>query len=589
MNTYAVDFESYYNAECSVKTLGPRAYFSHPSFDAYLVTVVGDDGFSFVGNPRDFDWPMLDEHRVVSHNAAFDESLRRFGVEKGWWPGCLPYEWLCTADMAAYHGLPRSLKDVSNHLWQVEVNKTIRDNMAGKRWETMTPEFQEQVKEYALKDSELCLKLWKELGEDWPEHERRISVLNREIGQRGIPLDQATLQKNLEAIRTRLFEAEQSIPWIGESTALSRKSFNAACRAQGIEPPVSLAKDNEDTDAWFEKHQSDCPWARAVQDFRRINAFLRKLESFDRGTLADGRYYGGFMYYGASPTGRFSGSGGNLNLQNLPRDEMFGANLRHMIRAKEGHKLIIADLSQIEVRTLSYLAGDTDALDLIRGCDDVYHAFGVLLGLHDPANGPLKDYSSKLRHKVKGVGLGLGYGMSSGRFSSVSGMPLDEAEDMVRLYREKMKKVVQYWKTFEKDLGMCHQLGVPFEVTLPSGRVMRYGRIKRMRGKKGIGFQYIAKLARFGKIRDVPVFGGHLAENASQALARDVFSDMMLRVADAGMPIIMHVHDEMVIEVREEEAEAALATVLGIMHIPPDWCPDLPVAAEGSISDFYCK
>ena len=586
MNTFAADWESYYDKECSVSTLGPKAYFSHPSFDAYLMTVVGDDGFSFVGHPQDFNFELFRNNRVVMHNASFDFALYRFGVEQGWYPD-VPFECHCTADLAAYFGLPRSLKEASASLFQIEVSKTTRDNMLGKRWESMTPEFQEQVKEYALKDAELCLKIWQELGAEWPERERQISSLNRQIGMRGLPIDEELLRRNLEGIKARLFEAEQAIPWIEDKTPLSRTAINEECRKNGIEPPSSWAKDSEEADKWFALHGAKHLWARAVQDYRRINAFEKKLEAFSRGTLAGGRYYGGFMYFGANPTGRFSGSGGNLNLQNLPKEEMFGVEFRPLIKAKPGHKLLIADLSQIEVRTLSWLAGDQQALDLIRDSEDVYHAFGVLLGLHDPANGQLKDYSKALRQKVKGVGLGLGYGMAAARFSAVSGMGLEDAEEMVRVYRAKMRKVVQYWKTLEKDLGMCHQLGVPFEITLPSGRAMRYGRIKRMKSK--FGFQFIAKVSRFGKTRDMNVFGGHLAENASQALARDVFADMMLRVEAAGIPIIMHVHDECVAEVPEAQAEELLAKMLAIMHTPPDWIPDLPVAAEGTINDFYSK
>jgi len=75
----------------------------------------------------------------------------------------------------------------------------------------------------------------------------------------------------------------------------------------------------------------------------------------------------------------------------------------------------------------------------------------------------------------------------------------------------------------------------------------------------------------------------------SQALARDIFSDMMLRVDAAGYPVILHVHDEMVCEVPEENAEQALADILGIMHTAPSWIPDIPVAAEGHILDLYSK
>ena len=110
MNTYAVDFETYYDSECSITTLGPKGYFSHPDFDAYMVTVVGDDGYEFVGSPKDFNWSMLDGHLVLSHNASFDESLYLHGVQNNWWAGCTPAAWHCTADMTAFLGLPRSLK-----------------------------------------------------------------------------------------------------------------------------------------------------------------------------------------------------------------------------------------------------------------------------------------------------------------------------------------------------------------------------------------------------------------------------------------------------------------------------------------------
>jgi hypothetical protein len=195
--------------------------------------------------------------------------------------------------MTAFLGLPRSLKNASATVFGLEVNKTTRDNMKGKQWGAMTDDFKKEVTEYAVKDSELCLRLWQELSDRWPQAERDISYLNRRVGQRGIPIDTELLKKNLENIRTELFNAEQSIPWISEHTPLSRKAFNEQCRKQGIEPPASIAAGNEDADKWFAAFQDACPWARGVQNYRRINAFLRKLEAFDSGTMPDGRYYGG--------------------------------------------------------------------------------------------------------------------------------------------------------------------------------------------------------------------------------------------------------------------------------------------------------
>jgi hypothetical protein len=312
MKTYAIDFESYYDADCSITTLGPAGYFSHPSFDAYMVTIVGDDGFVYAGCPRAFDWTVLDGHRLLSHNASFDESLYLHGVSCRWFKPCAPAEWHCTADLVAYLGLPRSLKNVSSVLFDMKVDKTVRDNMKGKSWSGMSDEFKKEVTEYAIKDSELCLKVWQTLSDQWPQHERDISHMNRKICQRGLPIDTMALRDNLNKIKNSLFEAEQAIPWIAEHTPLSRKAFNEQCRKQGIEPPKSLAADSEEADKWFAEHQQNCPWARAVQDYRRINMFLKKLGSFDAGTMPDDRYYGGLMYCGANPTARFSGSGGNL-------------------------------------------------------------------------------------------------------------------------------------------------------------------------------------------------------------------------------------------------------------------------------------
>lgn len=588
MHTYACDFETYYDKQCSIKTLGTQGYFNHPNFEAYMVSVWGSDGTRYVGDPKEFNWSLFEGNRVLSHNASFDEAVYMFGVDKGWWPSVNYAEWLCTADMTAFLGMPRNLKGASKEAFGAEVNKDVRDNMCAKRWSQMTPEFKQQVTDYALKDAEFCYMLWEQLGHQWPDREKKISMINRRIAQRGIPIDWDALQKNIGVINTALFDAEQQIPWIQESTPLSRKSFNAECRKQGIEPPKSLAKDSPEAAKWFDRHGQECAWAQAVSDYRRINSFKKKLESFMNGTTADGRYYGGFLYFGAS-TGRFSGSGGNLNLQNLPRGEMFGVDFRKMIKTPEGRSLVVVDLSQIEVRTLCHLAGDRKALELIAQSDDIYHAFGVLLGLHDPANGPLKEFDPVLRHKVKSIVLGCGYGMGPDRFAEFSGMESTEASAAVNTYRKRMPKVVQLWNSYDEGIRFSVAAGEEFAVELASQRVLRYGRLKQMRDTKTGKFRYVGKIMRQGRKMDVGLWGGIITENASQGLARDIFSDMMVRVEDAGYDVVMHVHDELVVEVDTDKAELALADIIRIMSTPPEWIPDIPLSAEGKIMDVYSK
>ena len=585
-STYAVDFETYYDKNCSIKTLGTLGYFSHPDFDAYMVSVVGDEGTNFVGDPKVFDWSLLNGHTVLSHNASFDETLYLFGVTKGWWAELNPAEWHCTADLAAFCGLPRSLKGATSELFDLEVSKETRNNMLGKRWEDMTTEFKQEVSDYALKDSELCLKLWQELKHKWPQQERDISSINRKCIQRGIPIDIKLLKQQQENVSQRLFEAENCIPWIGEFPPLSRKAFNEECRKIGIEPPASLALSSEEANEWICLHGKDYPWIEAVRDYRRINALKRKLESFDYATMSDDRYYGGLMYMGAH-TGRFSGSGGNLNLQNLPRGEMFGANLRHLVSPKKGKKLIVADLSQIEVRTLCWLAEDHTTLEEIKKSDDIYEAFAVRFGKWDYGKGALKDEDPKLRHMVKTMVLGCGYGASAKKFAMISGMSLMEAQSAVNLYRNKLQKVVGLWNKLQRDMHIAYAQNKEFKLKLPSGRTLNYGKITT--ALQGGRRNYIAMLTKGSKKIPIRLWGGLLAENISQALARDIFADMLLNIDAKDINVIFHVHDEFVIETEESEADNVLKQVIESMSQAPGWIPDIPLAAEGKILERYEK
>jgi len=586
MKTYALDYESYYDKECSIKTLGPLGYFSHPDFDPYLMSVVGDDGFEWVGDPKEFEWSKLEGQRVLSHNAAFDETLYLFGVEKGWWDSVNVGEWLCTADMVAFCGLPRSLKNSSAELFDLEVSKETRDSMRGKNWEDMDDDFKKEVCEYALKDSVLCLRLWEELKDKWPKAEQEISTVNRRCVQRGLPINTKLLKEQKDILTQRLFEAENSIPWIGNAPPLSRKAFNEECRKLNLEPPASLALSSEEANDWIKKHGKEHLWIGAVRDYRRINSIKKKLESFDYATLSDDRFYGGCLYFGAH-TGRFSGSGGNLNLQNLPRGDMFGANLRHLIAPKKGRKLVVADLSQIEVRTLCWLAKDTMALEEIREASDIYEVFARRFGVWDGDDGQFGEEEPELRHRVKTMVLGCGYGVGAKKFASIAGMTVKQATDRVNLYRTSMTKVVALWNFLNRRVHVCYSQLLPFSFPLPSGRVMNYGNVKVVlqHGRR----QYVVMINKGTKKIPMKVWGGLLSENLSQALARDIFSYILTQLHKKGHEVILHVHDEVVIECDEEKADEVLEDVLRVMSEAPPWIPDIPLAAEGKILNKYEK
>lgn len=580
MITYAVDFETYYDKECSIRTYGPRGYFTHPKFDAYMVSVVADNGYEFCGHPKDFDWSLLDGQRVLSHNAFFDETLYIFGVGQNWWPDVNYKEWHCTADLAAYSGKPRSLKEAVKSIFAHEISKGTRDNMKGLDWANMDEEFKKEVTEYALEDSRWCLKIWDALQSDWPEFERAYSRHTRIICWRGIPVNEAKISLNADKLRVALWDAEQSIPWKDTGALLSRKEANKACRDAGVTPPLSWAMGDEECEKWLDEHADKFPWVYAVRNWRRINSLLKKVESFERGSC-DGRYYGGLMYCGAH-TKRFSGSGGNLNLQNLPRGEMFGVDLRSQIEAPDGKTLVVVDLSQIEVRTLCWLAEDQDSLEEIRKSDDIYEAFAVRFGLWNQAKGPLRENDKELRQTVKGMVLGCGYGASAKKYAMIMRCPQLEAEKSVKLYQDKMSKVVALWRKYNRELKLAAKSG-EYKIELPSGNAITYRSV--VQGTDSL----TCTLVRNGKPMLIRPWYGMVTENCSQSLARDIFCHQLMNIENAGHKIILHVHDEVIIECAETEAEQTLKEVTQIMSTPPPWIPDIPLSAEGAITKIYTK
>ena len=182
-------------------------------------------------------------------------------------------------------------KGATSELFGLKVDKSTRDNMSGKKWESMEEDFQKEVCEYAIKDSELCLKLWQSLEEQWPEREKKISSVGRRIVQRGVPIDVHLLKKQKEEVSQLLFESENKIPWIGQAPPLSRTAFNEECKRLGIEPPASLALSDETANEWITKYGKEYAWITSVRDYRRINALKKKIESFDFATLSDDRFY----------------------------------------------------------------------------------------------------------------------------------------------------------------------------------------------------------------------------------------------------------------------------------------------------------
>ena len=593
MAIVTVDFETYYDDECSVVALGPEAYVRHPDFHVILTAVKNAGGVEvFEGD--DMSWVNLIRPGdiVTAHNARFEcavtEALKK-SHSLGNTRGPQSNQWRCTADLAVYLGAGRSLRDASADLLGTVVDKDERSKAKGRslQWFRRNPAKFEAFKEYCKRDAVLSYRLWTDYGHLWPESEQKISELNREFGSFGICIDLKTLRENLDAISTQKWEAARGIPWdwADKKTPLSFLAVAKQCRAQNIPSPGSLAEKDEQYLLWEAQYADQCPWVKCLRDWRKLN----RLEKILRTLLARADEQGVMSYetkYFGAHTGRFSGGGG-FNIQNLPRKASYGVDLRGLIVPRPGHRFIVADFSQIEARLLLWLAGDTQTLDIVRSGVNIYEAHArQTMGW---AGGVLKDEGPHLYALAKARVLGLGYGAGGLKFkllAAIYGVNLTESEasSAVWDFRKSNPRILALWALLERNFKWAYQAQEPFELELPSGRVMTYRDITST--DNGLR----ARTAISGNL--TYVYGGKLTENLVQAVAREVFADRMLALNDA-LPgrLRFHVHDEYVLEAPTDAVPAQTAKVQQVIKAAEDipWLKGCPIDAELQVVDRYTK
>jgi len=596
----AIDFETFYDSKYSLKRMTTFDYVSDPRFDAYLVALHDHTGTIFVGNPREFDWSRLTGRDLLAHNAGFDGLVFQRLQELGIVPQeCRPRGFTCTADMAAYLRIKRDLATTSKVLLGRELDKAMRDIMKGKTWAQAVAEgLDKRLTEYGGGDGGACYDVFKAGGDKWPAHEQRLSRLNREAGWKGVYLDQAKLDRGIASLQDQLLAAGRSIPWewdTEDGTPLSLVKARQQCRADGIPAPSSFAADNEDCMEWEKQYEEQYPWIAALRNWRRMNMLLQKLQTMKRGTMPNGFFRYALKYFGAH-SGRFSGSE-KFNIQNLPRDPMFGVDLRSIILADPDCWFVPVDLAQIEARVLLWLVGDEVGLNLVRSGMSVYQAHAVAT-MGWPAEKNLKIEDKKLYGYAKARVLGLGFGCGNSapyykfrRFAEKMGVKMtdEEASQTVQDYRAANPRVTAFWRRMQNAAvyaAIEHQ--DVFSVKLPSGRCLEYFEPTAVETKKGYDVSaYDTRGDQFKR----KLYGGLLTENIVQALARDIFVDGWLRAVDAGFDVRFTVHDEYVPVVKgtEKDAKEAAVELQRMIAETAEWVKGLPIGAEAQVSRCYLK
>lgn len=600
----AVDYESFYSDEYSLRKLSTFSYCNDPRFDAYLVAVY-TPSFEWVGNPRDFNWELLRGKTLLAHNALFEtcvtDRLQRDGVI----PKGLPrFNWTDTADLAAYLLCKRALDVAVRELLGRTVDKSMRSNMKGLRFNELSTEDRERMLAYAANDAKECYALWLKYGHQWPESEQRISRMSREAGIRGMRLNTDALDKALSDIRVQLFEAERSIPWdfrdSGYKTPFAPSMLRAECMRAGIPYPASTAKNSEDFDKWMEEYGNKTAWAPLLGTWRSMNALQSKLETLAETRTTDGRYPFALKYFGGH-TGRWSGDEG-FNMQNMYKEAIFGIDLRSLFLPDEGCQLLVADYSAIEPRLLWWQVGDQRMLNLLRAGFDAYHAHAAST-MGWPSDKPLKAlYEAKDPDAVaiyplaKARVLGLGYGCGYKKFHKLAnqwGIPLTlaQAETAVYDYRDGNPLITGFWRARTEAAGMAARgKHSEYSVRMASGRAMKYFQPRFVPVKQDDGQIKEELLARDWLGDDYRrLYGGKITENLIQALARDVLADGWIRLDKAGLADRLHftAHDEFVIST--DGGEEARAEASRILSTPPEWAPDLPLKCVPKLFEAYTK
>jgi DNA polymerase len=554
--------------------------------DVYMVSIYGE-GFDFVGHPADAPWEKLDDKDVCAHNASFDEMVYYCLVERKIVPFVL-LRWHCTADACATNQLPRSLKDASAVLYDIKVDKSVRDKMKGVRYEKMSVAEQTEVVEYARNDAKLCLRIAEDLFPEISVFEKALSTHTRYMGYRGVPIDLERVEEYISILRGKLWECDREIPWANSLNAKGKPTpitspiaLAKACKDAGIPAPVTTAKSDARFDEWAEEYKGQIPFVAAVQRHRALNRALNVLTSMQNRVDGDGRMSYGLKYYGAAATGRWSGDSG-LNLQNLPREPIEGVDIRSVIKAPDRKKLIVLDFSQIEARVAMLMGKNEPLLKQLAEGVDLYEAYArTMLGYTDPE--PLKTKNPALRHKAKTMGLGLQFGLGAETFALMSKMAKEEAYELVCLFKRTNPGICRQWEGHRKSFIEEVRRNSPiFVIRLPSGRMIRYFKPQCSR-EEGLKASTIKGGPRRGW------YGGKLFQNSVQSIARDILADAILRLEEQDLNVILHVHDEVILEVDADKADECFTKAVEIMSTPPAWLPKIPLAVEGHILERYEK
>jgi len=601
----ALDFETYYDKEFSLSKLTTEEYIRHDNFEVIGVGIKeeGKDAQWFSGTHDKIkaylDSLNLQEHLVLAHNAMFDAAILnwRFDIR--------PRGWLDTLSMArALHTIEvgGSLAALAQY-YSLGAKGTEVNLALGKRRTDFTAADLAAYGEYCKNDCELTLDLFRILSQGFAQSELRLIDLTiRMFSEPVLELDTNVLLDHIHSVQVNKQKLLDAVTMVDKEQLMSNDKFAATLRVLEIDPPMKISATTGKEAYAFAKSDEGFKELLEHEDVRvqvlaaarlGVKSTLeetrtqRFIEISGRGAMpVPLRYY-------AAHTGRWGGDD-KVNLQNIPRN----SPIKHAIVAPHNHMMIDSDSSQIEARTLAWLAGQDDLVEAFDNGEDVYKIMASAI-----YNKDIAEITKDERFVGKTTILGAGYGMGAAKFQAQLktfkvNMELEECQRIIDVYRETYPKIATFWKLAGKalehikfdqqsTLGRNKILVVEGEkgIKLPNGLYIKYPNLRKLLNDDGSA-ELVYDTKRGKAIIPNRIYGGKVTENVCQALARIVIGEQMLMIAKK-YKVVMTVHDAIACVVPFEEVATAMEYVQMCMRIRPSWAQELPLNCEAGYGKNY--
>ncbi|WP_148466067.1 DNA polymerase [Peptoniphilus harei] len=642
MKRLSIDLETYSSFDLGKS--GVYKYAESEDFEILLFAYSIDDGEVKV---IDLASGEIIHEEILQ--ALKDESIEKWAFNANFERVCLsrflgerlkPQGWYCTMIWSAYLGLPLSLEKVGEVLkldkqkmnegkaliryFSIPCKPTKTNGMRTRNLPHHDLEKWSTFMEYNQRDVETEMAIKKKLSAfPMPQSEWENYCIDQNINDRGILIDEVLVDSAIkfdEILREE--NMDRAIELTGLENPNSPLQLKEWLNKKGLEID-SLAK--KDVESALKNAEGDIKEVLGLRQ-ELSKSSVRKYDAMKNVKGKDNRARGLIQFYGANRTGRYSGR--LIQVQNLRRNNLKDLELaRSLVKngnyetleilyespsdilsqlirtafiAKEGTRFIISDFSAIEARVLAWLAGEQWVLDAFENGEDIYcrtasRMFGVPVEKHG-VNG-------HLRQKGKIATLACGYQGALGALKAMGGIEMGlseyELQSIVDYWREANPNIVSLWwdidsvvkrvvktrsKEKYKNLVISYEKGILF-IQLPSKRRLAYPKAKigmNRFGGESIVYEGIVVGNKWDKIES---YGGKFVENIVQAIARDILTEAMMRLEKKGFNIVMHIHDEVVIE----SDSSSIEEINEIMSIAPIWAPGLILDADGFESEFYKK